>query len=151
MEGLGHYRQVIPTPPGFKPERRDKIGPMELATLKAVHVTTVAASGLMFFVRGLWMVARSPLLERRWVRVVPHVNDTVLLVAGVWMAVLLRQVPGVSPWLTAKIVALVIYVALGTLALRRRRLGAWIAALAVFAYIVAVALTHDALPWRAGH
>jgi uncharacterized membrane protein SirB2 len=121
---------------------------MEFATLKAAHVAAVAASGLMFFVRGLWMLDRSPMLERRWVRVVPHVNDTVLLAAGVWMAVTLRQVPGVSPWLTAKIVALVIYVALGTVALRRRRVGAWIAALAVFGYIVAVALTHDALPWR---
>jgi uncharacterized membrane protein SirB2 len=121
---------------------------MEFAILKAVHVTTVAASGLMFFVRGLWMLGRSPMLERRWVRVVPHVNDTVLLVAGAWMAVLLRQLPGVSPWLGAKIVALAIYVALGTVALRRRRAGAWVAALAVFFYIVAVALTHDALPWR---
>ncbi len=121
---------------------------MEFATLKAVHVTTVAASGLMFFVRGLWMLARSPVLERRWVRVVPHVNDTVLLVAGVWMAAQLRLVPGVSPWLGAKIAALVIYVALGTVALRRRSAGAWIAALAVFLYIVAVATTHDALPWR---
>lgn len=122
---------------------------MEFATLRAVHVAAVAASGLMFFVRGLWMLARSPMLERRWVRVVPHLNDTVLLVAGAWMAVLLRQVPGVSPWLTAKLVALVIYVALGAVALRRRRVGAWLAALAVFFYIVAVALTHDALPWRA--
>jgi len=121
---------------------------MEFAILKAVHVTTVAASGLMFFVRGLWMLGRSPMLERRWVRVVPHVNDTALLVAGAWMAVLLRQLPGVSPWLGAKIVALAIYVALGTVALRRRRAGAWVAALAVFFYIVAVALTHDALPWR---
>ena len=121
---------------------------MEFATLRAVHIVAVAASGLMFFMRGLWMIGRSPLLERRWVRVVPHVNDTVLLVAGAWMAVLLRQVPGVSTWLTAKLVALVIYVALGTVALRRRRIGAWLAALAVFFYIVAVALTHDALPWR---
>ena len=121
---------------------------MEFAILKAVHVTTVAASGLMFFVRGLWMLGRSPMLERRWVRVVPHVNDTALLVAGAWMAVLLRQLPGVSPWLGAKIVALAIYVALGTVALRWRRAGAWVAALAVFFYIVAVALTHDALPWR---
>lgn len=121
---------------------------MELTTLKTVHLTTVAASGLMFFVRGLWMLARSPMLERRWVRVVPHVNDTLLLVAGVWMAVQLRLVPGVSPWLTAKILALVVYVALGTVALRRRSARAWLAALAVFLYIVAVALTHDVLPWR---
>jgi uncharacterized membrane protein SirB2 len=121
---------------------------MDFATLKAVHVTTVAASWLMFFVRGLWMLSGSPLLERRWVRVVPHVNDTVLLAAGVWMAALLRQYPGTHGWLTAKVIALVVYVGLGAVALRRRRLSAWIAAQIVFLYIVAVALTHDALPWR---
>jgi uncharacterized membrane protein SirB2 len=121
---------------------------MEFATLKAVHVAAAAASWLMFFVRGLWMIARSPRLEHRWVRIVPHANDTVLLAAGVWMAVLLRLAPGVSPWLTAKIAALVLYVGLGAVALRRRRAGAWVAAQIVFAYIVAVALTHDALPWR---
>jgi uncharacterized membrane protein SirB2 len=124
---------------------------MDLATLKAVHVATAAASWLMFFVRGLWMLGRSPLLERRWVRIVPHVNDTVLLAAGVWMAVTLRQYPGTHAWLTAKVIALVVYVGLGTVALRRRRPGAWIAAQLVFLYIVAVALAHDALPWRSWH
>jgi uncharacterized membrane protein SirB2 len=133
---------------GFNSRAGIKSTRMDFSTLKAVHVATVAASWLMFFVRGLWMIAGSPLLERRWVRVVPHVNDTVLLAAGAWMAVLMRQVPGVSPWLTAKVVALVVYVGLGTVALRRRRLSAWIAAQVVFVYIVAVALTHDALPWR---
>jgi uncharacterized membrane protein SirB2 len=124
---------------------------MEFATLKAVHVTAAAVSWLMFFVRGLWMIGRSPRLERRWVRIVPHVNDTLLLAAGVWMAVLLGLLPGVSPWLTAKIVALVLYIGLGAVALRRRRVGAWIAAQIVFVYIVAVAVTHDALPWRSWH
>jgi uncharacterized membrane protein SirB2 len=80
--------------------------------------------------------------------VAPHVNDTVLLAAGVWMAVLMRQYPGTHGWLTAKVVALFVYVGLGTLALRRRRVSAWIAAQLVFFYIVAVALAHDALPWR---
>jgi uncharacterized membrane protein SirB2 len=121
---------------------------MDFATLKTIHVTTVALSWLMFLVRGVWMLSGSPMLERRWVRVVPHVNDTLLLAAGVWMAILLRQIPGVSPWLTAKVVALVVYVGLGAVALRRRRLSAWIAAQLVFLYIVAVALAHDPLPWR---
>jgi uncharacterized membrane protein SirB2 len=121
---------------------------MDFAILKTIHVTTVALSWLMFFVRGMWMLSGSPMLERRWVRVVPHVNDTLLLAAGVWMAILLRQIPGVSPWLTAKVVALFVYVGLGAVALRRRRLSAWIAAQLVFLYIVAVALAHDPLPWR---
>jgi uncharacterized membrane protein SirB2 len=124
---------------------------MDLFALKAVHVAAVVLSWLMFFVRGLWMIAGSPLLRRRWVRVAPHVNDTVLLAAGVWMALLLRLVPGVPSWLAAKIVALVIYVGVGAVALRRRSVGAWIAAQLVFLYIVAVALAHDALPWRSWH
>jgi uncharacterized membrane protein SirB2 len=80
------------------------------------------------------------------------VNDSVLLAAGVWLAVLLRQVPGESAWLTAKLVGLVVYIALGMLALRflrskGQRISAWLAALAVFGYIVAVAVTHSPLPW----
>jgi uncharacterized membrane protein SirB2 len=82
------------------------------------------------------------------VRIVPHVNDTVLLAAGVWLAVALRQAPGTSPWLTAKLAALVVYIVLGTLALRPGRpkgvrVAAWLAALAVFGYMVAVATTRS--------
>lgn len=119
---------------------------MTYVAVKYVHVAAVAISFALFFLRGVWMMRGSPLLARRWVRIVPHVNDTVLLAAGVWLAVLLRQAPGESAWLTAKLVGLVLYIALGMLALRflrsrRRRVGAWIAALAVFCYIVAVAFT----------
>lgn len=119
---------------------------MAYVAVKYVHVAAVAISFALFFLRGVWMMRGSPLLARRWVRIVPHVNDTVLLAAGVWLAVLLRQAPGESAWLTAKLVGLVLYIALGMLALRflrsrRRRVGAWIAALAVFCYIVAVAFT----------
>lgn len=127
---------------------------MDFATLKTVHVTTVALSYLMFLVRGIGMLADSPWLSRRWVRVVPHVNDTVLLAAGIGLALMLHQYPGVHGWLTAKVAGLVVYIALGTLALRRgprakrARLAAWLAAQAVFGYIVAVALTHDPWPVR---
>jgi uncharacterized membrane protein SirB2 len=82
------------------------------------------------------------------VRVLPHVNDTVLLAAGVWLAFMLREAPGASSWLTAKLAALVVYIALGMLALRPGRtkglrVAAWLAALAVFGYIVAVAVTRS--------
>ena len=125
---------------------------MTYLAVKYVHVAAVAISFALFFLRGVWMMRGSPLLARRWVRIVPHVNDTVLLAAGVWLAVLLRQVPGISPWITAKLVGLVLYIALGMLALRflRRkgaRIAAWLAALVVFGYIVAVAVSHDPLPW----
>lgn len=120
--------------------------------IKHVHITAVTLSFALFLLRGVWMLGESAMLERRWVRVVPHVVDTVLLAAGIWLAVMLSQIPGVSEWLTAKIVALVLYIGLGTVALKRgrtrsQRAAAWMAALAVFGYIVAVALTKNPTPW----
>ena len=124
---------------------------MEFAVLKTVHVSAVAVSYALFVLRGVWMIAESPRLAARWVRVVPHLNDTVLLAAGIWMAILIRQYPGTDAWLTAKVIALIVYIGLGMLAMRprrskRARITAWCAAQLVFVYIVAVALTHDPLP-----
>ncbi len=56
---------------------------MEFASLKAIHIGTVAVSYILFLVRGIWMLSDLPLLHQRWVRIVPHVNDTLLLAAGV--------------------------------------------------------------------
>lgn len=116
--------------------------------VKLVHLATVAASFALFFVRGLWMIRASAMLSRRWVRIAPHVNDTVLLVSGIALALLLRVSPGEAPWLAAKLVALVVYIGMGMLALRpgrarRLRVVAWLAALLVFGYIVAVAVTRS--------
>ena len=127
---------------------------MDFTALKAIHVAAVTISYTLFLARGIWMITDSPLLARRWVRVVPHVNDTVLLAAAIWMTTLLQQYPGTHGWLTAKVAGLILYIGLGMVALRRGRtrgvrLAAWIAAQLVFAYIVAVALTHDPLPFRA--
>ncbi len=120
--------------------------------VKHLHVAAVALSFSLFMLRGYWMLNDSAMLQRRWVRIVPHINDTILLGAGIWLAVMLRQIPGVSGWLTAKIVALIVYIVLGTVALKRGRtrtgrIIAWLAALAVFGYIVAVALTKNPFPW----
>jgi uncharacterized membrane protein SirB2 len=125
----------------------------DYATLKSIHVLTVIASYALFFVRGAWMIAESPLLAQRWVRIVPHVNDTVLLASAIAMSVMIRQYPLVTGWLTAKVAGLVLYIALGMVAFRlgrtkRVRIAAWIAAQCVFLYIVAVALTRE--PWPLG-
>jgi len=99
------------------------------------------------------MMRDSPLLRVRWVRVLPHVVDTGLLASAVAMAIMTRQYPLVAGWLTVKVLALVCYIGLGMIALRfgrtrGERLTAWVGAQLVFFYIVAVALTHDPLPWR---
>jgi uncharacterized membrane protein SirB2 len=113
-------------------------------TLRAAHVAAVVISIGLFALRGAWMLADSPLLTTRVVRILPHVVDTVLLAAGVGLAVLSHQYPFVQPWLTAKIVGLVLYIVLGSIALKRGRsrgvrILALTAALAVVAWIVATA------------
>jgi uncharacterized membrane protein SirB2 len=123
---------------------------MEYALLKLTHVACVVLSYTGFFLRGIWLIRGSRMLERRWVRVLPHVVDTVLLASAIALAVLLRQNPLAEPWLIAKLAALLLYIGLGMVALRfgttlGTRIGAWIAAQAVFLYIVAVALTRNVL------
>lgn len=127
---------------------------MEYSAVKAVHVACVAASYALFLLRGVWMLCDSPRIQRRWVRVLPHAVDTLLLASALILAWWSRQYPFAAPWLTAKVIALAVYIALGATALRpgpsrARRGGAWVAAQGVFIYIVAVALTRNPLPWAA--
>ena len=94
------------------------------------------------------MMRESPLLAHRAVKIVPHVVDTVLLASAIALAVMIGQYPFTASWLTAKLIGLIFYIALGTLALRRAptrrgRVTAWIVAQLVFFYIVAVAVTKD--------
>jgi uncharacterized membrane protein SirB2 len=118
--------------------------------LKYLHVACVVLSYALFLVRGVWTMRSSPLLVQRWVRIVPHVVDTVLLASAIALAILIRQYPFAAPWLTAKVIGLVIYIGLGVIALkrgraRRVRVVAWFAAQLVFFYIVAVAINKNPL------
>ena len=127
---------------------------MNLLWVKTIHVTCVATSYALFFLRGVWLMQGSPMLRRRWVKIVPHAVDTLLLISAVTLAVGIRQYPGVHAWLTAKVIGLVFYIGLGMTAFRfgktlRARIAAWVAAQLVFFYIVAVALTHNPLPFSA--
>jgi uncharacterized membrane protein SirB2 len=125
---------------------------MSYLILKNLHLATLAVTLTLFLVRGVWMMTDSPRLQARWVRIVPHANDTLLLASGIALAVLIQQYPLVHGWLTAKLLALIAYIVLGTLALKRgktksRRIAAWVAALLVFGYMLAVARTHDPFPF----
>jgi uncharacterized membrane protein SirB2 len=115
---------------------------------KALHVGCVILSLGGFAARGALMLAGSPVLDRRFVRIAPHVVDTVLLASALWLCWLLGQYPFVDGWLTAKVAGLVAYILLGAIALRRGRtrgvrVAALVGAVAAAVYIVAVAMTHD--------
>jgi uncharacterized membrane protein SirB2 len=116
--------------------------------VKYVHVGCVTLSIAGFVARGLLMATGSRLLHARFVRVAPHVVDTVLLASAAWLAWTLHQYPFVHGWLTAKVLGLVTYIGFGTMALKRGRtlrvrLLFFVLALAAAAYIVAVALTRN--------
>lgn len=124
---------------------------MEYSWLKFVHVACAAISFVLFFLRGLWKFTGSAMMQRQWVKIVPHVNDSLLLVAAILMAGSMAHYPGMHRFLTAKVIGVLVYILLGLLAFRWARsrstqIAAWIAAQLVFFYVVAVALTKAPLP-----
>ena len=131
---------------------------MDYATWKLLHQGSVALSLAGFAARGLGSLSGSAWMRRRIHRVWPHVVDTLLLGSALVMAWMLQLNPLTTPWLAAKIAGLLLYIGLGMLALRAARplplrIAAWLAALAVFGWIVSVAVTKDplgALRWAVG-
>ncbi|MBB6092116.1 putative membrane protein SirB2 [Povalibacter uvarum] len=118
--------------------------------IKWVHVAAVIASGVLFFLRG-----GAQLLGARWTMAAPlrylsYTVDTVLLTAALMLATILHQMPFANGWLTAKVLLLVVYIVLGSFALkraknRRQQAFCWIGALLVYGFIVSIARTHNPL------
>ena len=118
--------------------------------IKLIHQSCALTSLLLFVLRGIWMLRASPLRDQRWAKILPHAVDTLLLASAMALTLMLQQYPLTHAWLSAKLLALLAYIGLGLVALRYGktrgiRTLAWIAALAVFAYIISVAFTHDPL------
>lgn len=120
-------------------------------TVKHLHMTAAYASLAFFIVRAYWSVTERPILKARWVKILPHIIDTALLTFGVLLAIMLSFWP-LPPWLSAKITALIVYILLGTMAIKRGktpaiRAGAAVAAVLVFIYILGVAMHRTPLSW----
>ena len=120
--------------------------------LKNVHIVTATLTICGFVLRGIWMLSGSPILHRPAVRIVPHVVDSVFLLSGIALIVELRLAVLTQPWMIAKLCAIVAYIGLGMIALRRgrsqrTRAVAFALAVAVFAWIVGVALSKSTWSW----
>lgn len=123
-----------------------------MEVMKNLHVACVALSFTGFFIRGILMLKDSTLLHLRWVKITPQLVDTLLLVSAIILAIQLRFSPLEQAWLMAKIIALLVYIGVGLVALRfgrskRTRLFAWLCGLVIFTYIVSVALSKSVLGW----
>ncbi len=89
--------------------------------LKHAHVTFAVISLLGFSLRGYWMVKESALLQTKAVKILPHINDTLLLSSAIALVVMTRQYPIVVGWVSLKILLLILYIVFGTFALKRGR------------------------------
>lgn len=121
--------------------------------VKTSHIVLVAGSCALFFMRGIWGMNGSLIMRTRWIRVVPHLIDTLLLLSAMVLVVITHQYPFVDSWLTAKVIGLLLYIALGFAALHGKpgkaaSIIAWLGAQAIFAYIVLVAITRSPYPWQ---
>jgi uncharacterized membrane protein SirB2 len=119
---------------------------MDYATLKLIHQTAAVLSICGFVARGVASLAGAAWVRGRVARTLPHVIDSGLLASALGLAWTLRLNPMAAPWLLAKIVGLLVYIALGVLALRAGlprpvRAVAFAAAVVCFAQIVAMATT----------
>lgn len=118
--------------------------------IKWVHICAVIASGTFFALRGAGVLAGAHWPMWAPLRFLTYTIDTVLLTAALMLATILHQYPFVQGWLTAKVCLLMVYIVLGTFALKRartRRAQAmfYAAALAVFLFIVSIARAHHPL------
>ncbi|WP_414830517.1 SirB2 family protein [Alteromonas sp. H39] len=117
---------------------------------KHLHLTAVALSILLFILRFIWVQMDPAALQRKWLKIVPHVVDTILLASAVWLCVLLSQYPFAQTWLTFKLIGVIAYIVLGLVALKKAKTVPvrWITfllALGVLAATAKVAVTKQPL------
>ena len=124
------------------------------SALKIIHVSFAILSIAGFVLRGVWMFSHSANVHRRIVRIAPHVVDTAFLISGIWLVVTLHLVVREQAWLVAKLIALILYIVFGAIALRQGRTlqiraAAFVAALLAYSYIAGVALNRSPMSWIA--
>ncbi|MCK4950410.1 MAG: SirB2 family protein [Gammaproteobacteria bacterium] len=127
---------------------------MMVQIVKAAHILCAISSISFFIIRGIWMMQSSQRLAQSWVKITSRSIDTALLMSALGLMFITEQFPGTMGWLTAKLLALFVYISLGMIALhwgktKQIRISAWIASLVVFSYIVSVALTRSPLSFQA--
>ncbi len=125
---------------------------MSFELLKILHTLAAVITILGFVLRGYWMLQESDLLQHRVSRIAPHIVDTLFLLSGIGLVIAMHLNVLSQPWLLAKLAGLVAYIVLGTIALRRGttkavRSIAYVAAIAVFAYIIGVAISKSPASW----
>lgn len=116
---------------------------------KHLHLTFIAISVVLFVVRFVWRLRDSEKLNKRWVKIVPHVNDTLLLVSALLLMLQINQYPLQTPWLTDKLIGLFGYILAGLVTLKARSRGlqvtGFVVAIGWLLFLLHVAISKQAL------
>lgn len=122
------------------------------AAFKHIHMLCATLSIIGFIVRGALSIQGSSILQKKWIRIAPHIVDTLLLLSAIGLMFSIQQYPFVNSWLTAKLLGLIVYIFLGVVTLRIAksqpvRVIAYLLAIATFIYVASVAVTKTPLPF----
>lgn len=121
-----------------------------MGIIKTIHVSLALLSFSGFVVRGFLIFFDSSLVRTFWVKRLPHLIDTVLLLSGLTLVIILGISPVEHTWLAVKLVALIFYIAFGLIAFRFAknnflRIVSWLTAIAIFLFIAATAMSKKPL------
>jgi uncharacterized membrane protein SirB2 len=120
--------------------------------IKHLHITLAIISIGGFIIRGGLKIAGSRLMNKKWIKIIPHIIDTALLSCGLFMAFILGLTLSNSAWLMAKMIALLAYITFGMITLRFAKTNAlrsisYGLAIACFGYMLLVAKTRMVIPF----
>lgn len=124
-----------------------------MTALKHIHMTLAIITILGFLLRSVWLFTNSPssqkMLQKKWVKISPHIIDTLLLASGItlwvtWYGAVFQS------WITAKLILIVLYIVFGIITFKASSKGlrgiAFSLAIISFATILYLARTKT-LPW----
>ena len=114
--------------------------------IKSIHVLCAVISISRFIHRGILKLTKPEKLAQKWLKITPHIIDTILLASAIYLVFATQYYPELFNWVTVKIIALVIYIVLGLFTLRFCKtqagiLVSFLLAISVFTYIIFVART----------
>lgn len=118
---------------------------MDYDALKGSHMGLAYLSILLFIIRFSLFKFQPTLRSNKLLKILPHIIDTVLIIFAIMLCIQISQYPLTDHWLTAKVLGLVAYIGFGTVAIKRGKNWAFVAALVSFVYIFGAAKAHSAL------
>ena len=121
---------------------------MNFLLLKYIHILSVAASFALFFIRGIWLMQSYPPAQERWVKILPHVVDGLLVASALGMLAMVPATADYKAWMTIKLVLIGVYVFLVVFVIRLararwQRFAAWLLALLVFLFVTSIAVLRN--------